>query len=443
MNTQLIEYLQSCRPLLEDSSKSEREDSIGLAYLYFAKTHERLSIHWAEKLLNHDHDSPFVMRTKKNQDDLLHFRPYFDEAFAKHKIASIASKEFLSGLWNLSDRGKTTFVKRLEKREKKRGILNALLSLTKWAFFPSSKFGSKNLQRISSYFLNNLLMKLEALFKNDNEMTEFLNWCGKRTIKISPWKLRKKELRTPPTSSLPIYKDEAAAYEKHFLEMACCSESTLQQDYAEMTIYLALCFAFARKYSNQVSPKEILTITKDSLRTMPRLFSSDSEDIRIKSRGEHDVIQLKLPKRFLTDNVLWSPTLTNPQEQPNDLDQYCKIVKIGSRAVPISQRLAQAVILMGEFSLIARDVENRIQEAFKVVGLSQSSGGISPRCFLNAYRYWEKVDIREHWNTKKKIIRPLLETSLMDEISSSCEDCSQSFESVFPHLVSQLYEERF
>jgi hypothetical protein len=239
MNKQLIEYLQSCRPLLEDSSKREREDSIGLAYLYFAKTDERLSIHWAEKLLNHGHDSPFnITRTKKNQDDLLHFRPYFDEAFAEHKITSIASKEFLSGIWNLSDQATTTSIKRIEKSEKKRGILNTLLILRNRAFFPGSKRGSKNLQRISAYFLNNLLIKLEVIFENDTELKSFLSWCGKRTIKILPWRLRKKELRTPPISSLPIYKNEAAAYEKHFLEMACCSESSLQQDYAEMTIWL-------------------------------------------------------------------------------------------------------------------------------------------------------------------------------------------------------------
>ena len=72
--------------------------------------------------------------------------------------------------------------------------------------------------------------------------------------------------------------------------------------------------------------------------------------------------------------------------------------------MPISKRLADAIELMGEFSLTIKDVENRIQEAFKVVGLSQSSGGISPKCFLNQYHYWEGEDVRKHLEPKKIII---------------------------------------
>ena len=76
---------------------------------------------------------------------------------------------------------------------------------------------------------------------------------------------------------------------------------------------------------------------------------------------------------------------------------YCKIVRINARTVPISQRLAHAIELMGEFTLTTKDVENRLREAFKVVGLSQSSGDISSKCFLNGYHYWEGVDVRKHY----------------------------------------------
>jgi hypothetical protein len=92
-----------------------------LTYLYFAPIQERLPIHHAEKLLSPGHNSPFIsIRTKKNQDDILNFRPYFDEAFAKHKIVSIASMEFLSDIWNLSDRSAITFIKRIQTSEKKK-----------------------------------------------------------------------------------------------------------------------------------------------------------------------------------------------------------------------------------------------------------------------------------------------------------------------------------
>lgn len=62
---------------------------------------------------------------------------------------------------------------------------------------------------------------------------------------------------------------------------------------------------------------------------------------------------------------------------------------------PISQRLAHAIELIEKFSLTTKDVENRLRETFKVVGLSQSSGGISPNCFLNECHYWKGVDLRE------------------------------------------------
>jgi len=104
---------------------------------------------------------------------------------------------------------------------------------------------------------------------------------------------------------------------------------------------------------------------------------------------------------FLADSELWPPVLIE-QEESNYLDQYCKIVRINGRNIPISQRLAHAIELMGEFSLTDKDVENRLKEALKVVGLSQSSGSVSPSCFLNHYHYWKDVDLREHGKKRQK-----------------------------------------
>jgi hypothetical protein len=183
--------------------------------------------------------------------------------------------------------------------------------------------------------------------------------------------------------------------------MACISEGQLKQHFAEMAIYLSLCFAFARKYSRQVSPKEILQVTKNSLRKIPQVISSKTvKDIREKSKGEHDALRLIISVDFLDDCELWPPVLIDTEESVY-FDRYCKIVRINGRTVPISQRLAHAIELMGEFSITIKDVENMIQKAFKVVGLSQSSGEISPKCFLNQCHYWEGEDVRKHWINKE------------------------------------------
>lgn len=393
----LIEYLQTCRELLEHSNNRENsEDSIGMTYLYFSPIQERLSFHAAENYLNHNSRNPFAISlTQKNQNDLLDFRPYFDAALIDKKISSIAAFE-IPPLENFSNNLKEHFINELAEIENSKGILNALLTLRNWAYFPNEKDGSKNRKRISDQYLKKVLGRLSCFFDKDKEMKRFLKWCGKRTRKIFKWGFKKKELLSPHISTLQIYKAEAAAYGKYFLQIACISEGQLKQHFAEMAIYLSLCFACARKYSKQVSPKEILQVTKNSLMKIPQVISSKPvKDIREKSKGEHDALMLIISEDFLTDSKLWPPILTDTQES-NYFDKYCRIVKIDGRTVPISQRLADAIELMGEFSLTTKDVENRIQEAFKVVGLSQSSGGISPNCFLNQCHIWKGVDLREH-----------------------------------------------
>lgn len=402
-NEKLIEYLQSCQEVLENSSDREKgEDSTGLTYLYFAPIHERLSLHVAENYLSHNCRNPFAMSlTQKCQNDILDFRPYFDAALIGKKITSIC--EFpVPYIDNFSSDLKINFVKELKEIEQSRGILNALLNLRNWAYFPNNNKGAKNRKRIAGLYLKIALSRLIYNFEESKkgEMYLFLSWCGKRTRKILTWGFKEKELLTPHPSTLQIYKDESAAYVKHFLQMACNSESKLKQHFAEMGIYLSLCFACARKYSKQFSPEEILQINRSSLMKLPRVISSKPvKDIRERSKGEHDALTLIISEDFLTDSELWPPILIDTPES-SYLDQYCKLVRVNGRTVPISQRLAYAIELMGEFSITDKNVENRLKEAFKVVGLSQSSGGISPSCFLNQCHYWEGVDLRKHLEPK-------------------------------------------
>lgn len=401
MNDQLFEYLQSCWSELERLSNREKnEDSIGEAYLYFSTISEQLSLHAAENYLNHNCRNPFAISlTQKNQNDLLDFRPYFDAALIDKKISSIVAYQ-IPPIENFSNNLKEHFINELAEIENSKGILNALLTLRNWAYFPNENDGSKNRKRIADLYLKIVLGRLSRDFDKDKEMKRFLKWCGKKTRKIFKWGFKKKELLSPHISTLPIYKTEAAAYGKYFLQMACTSEGQLKRHFAEMAIYLSLCFACARKYSRQVSPKEILQVTKNSLKKIPRVISSKPvKDIREKSKGEHDSLTLIIAESFLADKELWPPILTDSEES-DYFNKYCKIVKIDYRTVSISQRLADAIELMGEFNLTTKDVENRLQEAFKVIGLSQSSGGISPKCFLNQYHYWEGVDLRKHLESK-------------------------------------------
>lgn len=397
MNGQLFEYLQSCWSKLELSSNREKnEESIGEAYLYFSPLSEQLSLHAAENYLNHNCRNSFAISlTQKNQNDLLDFRPYFDAALIDKKISSIVAFQ-IPPIENFSNNLNEHFINELAEIENSKGILNALLTLRNWAYFPNENDGAKNRKRISAQYLKIVLVRLSWVFDKDKEMKRFLKWCGKKTRKIFKWGFKKKELLSPHISTLPIYKAEAAAYGKYFLQMACTSEGVLKQQFAEMVIYLSLCFACARKYSRQVSPKEILQVTKNSLRKIPQVISSKSvKDIREKSKGEHDALALIISDDFLADSELWPPILTDSEES-NYFNKYCKIVKIDDRIVPISQRLAEAIELMGKFSLTTKDIENRIKEAFKIVGLSQSSGGISPKCFLNECHYWRGIDVRKN-----------------------------------------------
>lgn len=411
-NENLIEYLKSCWDPLEASIEWESGDSKILSYLYFAPVEERMSIHVAEKALNCGSRLPIHLNlTQKNQNDILALKPLFDDALAKKKIISIATYSFPKTLENASDSAKVNFKKELEGVEKSRGILNALLTLREWACFPKEIQGTKNRQRLAKSYFGVVLNKLSCIGDDNEEIRLFLSWCDKRTSKIFPWgKFKKKDLRDPPTSALPIYKDEAANYVRHFLQLACNPKNSLRQDFAEMVIFLSLCLAGARQYSNCFNPTEILEVTNSSIgeveTILQKKLSKPARDLieKSKSKTHKNNLKLRLAEDFLSDKEIWPllPSSSTPEQEYQNLSPLCKMIKIKDKSVLVGQRLAHAVELMETFSLTDKDVENRLQEAYKVVGLSQSSGGISRRCFLYAPHYWEGVDLRKNLTEKNQ-----------------------------------------
>ena len=241
-------------------------------------------------------------------------------------------------------------------------------------------------------------------FGTDKEFNQFIEWCGKRTRKRLPWGFRPKELRAPPKSALPIHQEEAASYIKHFLQLACDPIESLWTHYAEMTIFLSLCLACARQHSNGFTPTEILKITKDDIAEVAPLIEvpshplqDDIENSKSKKPNGHDVLLLKLSPIFLENPNLWPKNPLKTQEEPHQRPQHCKTVTVNGCKVLISRQLALAIKLMSKFTLSSKDVENRLAEAFKAVGLRQSSGGVSPRCFLFRSHTWEGIDTRKSY----------------------------------------------
>lgn len=402
MKQDLIAYLKSCKVILEDSSKYESGDSIGLTYLYFSPIKERLSIHRNEKFLNYFSVLSFTSnQTQENQNHIINFKPYFDEAIKRKNIKSIASHPF-DGLEEITDKRKEKFIKSLKKIEVSKGIFRALLILRgKAFFFKTIRLGDVLRKKLSINYLRVILHELRISFLEDDEMQIFLNWCGKRIQKILSWGFKNKELRSPPKSALPIYKNEAASYLKYFIEMVCNKESSKKQQYAEMVVYLALCFAAGRRHSNGFQSHEILSVTSASIFEIQPIIKkvfSNTKDTREKSKGNHENLLLKLTTNFLNDESIWSQQVVSEASKKND--SFCKIIKINGKPVLISQTLAEAIQIMGRFTLKPKDVANRLQEAYQIIGLSQSSGGISPRTFLCHPHFWEKVDVRKYWKEK-------------------------------------------
>lgn len=386
-----IEYLRSCRENFENEMCA---DSKILNYLYFTDACGRFSIYPFE---NEKHRL-ILSQTQKNIEDLESFRPNFEEMLEKEGITSLFDYKIPDTLAKVraSEKMRETFINTLENIQKKHGILHALLILREWAFFPDNKKGSINRSRTAKYYLGNILNFLREPFSKNDDLTALLDFCGKRTLKVLPWELKKKDLRSPPPPALPIYKDEAASYVEYFLNLATGLSCDLQDQYAQMTIYLSFSLACFRLYSNFFSPQEILKITcKDIYNPTPRkkINSIYRKDIIEKSKATKKGIRhllLQLPSDYLLG-------LSKTPESPNPshcLDGSYKAIKIRDKEIIISSQLATALELMGQFSINCKTVANRLNEAYDCIGLKQSSGRISPRCFLFSPHHWPDVDAR-------------------------------------------------
>jgi hypothetical protein len=384
------------------SHKKLRNSENSLNHLYLATTSERMSIHMLENL----EGSPFrngqlLSYQQQLEHAILEFKPYFEDALTKMGITSIAPCP-CSWTYNRSttDAYKKDFITSLADIQKKRGILNALLHLRNLAFFSKECKDAKYGNRIASSYLGVVLGYLESSFKNDKKMGEFLRWCRKTTRKIVPWEFKEKELRSPQKSVLPIHRDEAASYIRHFLGLACGKKGLLNQ-YAEMVVFLSLCLACARRRDNYFQPSDILKISKDDIHDVPMarkiIHQNSYEDTRKPSKTSkaHDVLSLTISTNFLINDELFPDHNLKRQNELQDLQDVCKYIKIKEADVLISQRLAHAVKMMDKFTITSKDVENRLREAYEDIGLAQSSGGISPRCFLFNPHQWNEVDTRK------------------------------------------------
>jgi len=401
-NEPLLEHLRSLSQSIEEPISFLGEEFEGneryentLNYFYFAPQFERMSLHVVERKASHR------LGNSTYERDILSFKPYFDNALNQKKITSIIDHKHLNRFTLASSDRKEKFLKELAEVENSRGILNALLTARNWGFFPKGK-GSQNRSKLAKWFIARVIDTLYGNFNSDKKLKQFLKWCGKRTRKRLPWGFKPKEIRSPQPSTLPIHQDEAASYIKHFLHLACNPIESLWPHYAEMTIFLSLCLACARQHSNGFTPTEILKITKDDIAEVAPVIEvpshplhDDIENSKSKKPNGQDVLLLKLSPVFLENRDLWPEHPLKAEKESHQAPQHCKIVNVNGCEVLISKQLAVATELMGKFTLSLKDVGNRLKEAFDVTGLKQSSGGISPRCFLFRPHTWEGIDTRK------------------------------------------------
>jgi hypothetical protein len=398
-NDKLLEYLVSSKEELE---ANEHAGTKVLNYLYFATQLERMYIHGVEESHRVPIGSSLI---QKNQRDLLEFRPYFDDALTRKGITSLATCRFPESFDARAGQGtRDNFIREVKEIEASFGILNALLHIRNWAFFPEKEKGSKNRSRLAQCYLGVVLSYLHGHLNDDLEISQFLDWCGKRTRKVFPWGFKESTLRSPSKGALPIYKDEAADYVEHFLSIACNTESPPRQDCAEMVIFLALCLTCARQYSNCIRPADILRITKEdivevSAKVKTEYFDSvqDKREASKSTKGDsaHAALLLNTSPDFLQDQKLWPAHPPTSQTESKSMCPPCKAIKVKGRQVLISRRLAQALEIMGKFTITTKIVEKRLKEAYETIGLSQSSGGVAPSCFLCRPHHWQGVDVRK------------------------------------------------
>ncbi|MBS0626672.1 MAG: hypothetical protein JSS09_00495 [Verrucomicrobia bacterium] len=304
-------------------------------------------------------------------------------------------------------------IEKFRQRERSKGVLNAILHLRNSAFFPKKHRGAVAYGRMAGSYLHKVVVKsLRLPFLCDVEIERFLDWCEDRTLKVSPFGFKERELRNPVEATLPIYIGETASYIRYFVQRACSATSEERAlQFAEMAVFLGLCCAAARGRSGYFDIVDILKVeanaislvsVKEKLAYQYRM-ENVIEKPKKSLKGGHNVLLMKLSEGFLDDESLWS--LTSGKGQPSqDLGEECSYenISIGERLIVISHALASAIRMIGSFSISRREAENLLQEAYEAVGLSQSSGRISPSCFLKQPHYWEKVDTRKSYKTQMK-----------------------------------------
>lgn len=430
-NGNLIEYLKQC---VDDIGSFPNPDHASKIqdYFYFTNLPERLSMHVVENEMKYGNRGIYhCTQIQKNQLDILSFRPWFDTWLAQAKILEISDcvvPETMDDV--VTDETIDKFLDELAAIESKRGVLNALLTLRQWAFVPTTDRGAKTRQRLSISYLKAVLKKLRKTHPApDAIILAFIKWCSKKTIKVTPWGFEEHELRSPPPSALPIYIDEAIDYLLHFQHQSCTT-TNLKQDHAEMVVYLSLCFACSRHWSNYFQPNDILVVDPTTITDVPAIVKiphqpcvpdiiQDSKSL--KGKNAHRTLLMSVSSDFLEDEMLWPTVL--PESNFLDLGHNlaCKFITVGNRKVLISKKLANAITIMGKFSLSQKDVENRLTEAFKQIGLTQSTGQVSPRCFLYHPHLWEGVDLRQRIQNDKsmKMKQPFLEKVLQKNYSDT------------------------
>ena len=171
-----------------------------------------------------------------------------------------------------------------------------------------------------------------------------------------------------------------------------------------MAIFLALSLACARHHSNGFKPINILKVNKSDLieaPLIPKRHPQSFQDLREKSKpsngiSAHEVVLLNIPTNLLSNKA----NSSQHQLPSQSLRSPCKAVQVRGKPIFISQPLSLTIEIMGEFSLTCKDVGNRLAEAYKAIGLSQSSGGISPRCFRFDPHPWPGCDLRKTYKVE-------------------------------------------
>lgn len=370
-------------------------------YLYFAPLSERFALHHLEKkiggTLTHSFNSSYADRLTLA---ILDIKPTFESFLKQKNINTILIRTNSIVFEKATKTVIRDFFNNLMEIENLKGSLHVLLLLKNWAFFPENQLGAKNRSRHAATYLKLVVTRLQNHLSHEENINNFLNWCVKKTRKLFSQPVNKKSRRSPPQSAIQIYYQETAEYLKYFLNLSL----TCQQS-AEMTVYLALSQACARFRTNYFNVSDIIEAIHASniieiplLYKLPEHLSSRDEVVKPKSKSEtaHENLSLKIPSQLLQDEQ-FKPgiELRLKIEVPPGYSKQCKVILVGNQQVLISERLASAISLTKDtFSLTKKIIAHRLNEAYGAIGLSQSSGKVSPLCFY-PHPIFGKTSIKE------------------------------------------------